>query len=141
DDSRKIVPQLPAASPAARPRYVVAASTLDIVGKRIASAGTLALYRVRPPLRLATLTAGITPDGWTGASAAYTRYVPVRRGAHLVIAISRPPLSGPPPATVTATVGRLSEANGVPTLGRVWARKTWVVRNGTTHHLDFALRS
>src|SRR5205823_873500 len=49
-------------------------------------------------------------------------------------------LDGPPPATVTATVGRLSEANGVPTIGRVWARKTWVVGNGTTHDLDFALR-
>jgi hypothetical protein len=138
--SGRIVPELPAASPDAGPRYVVAAATLDVVGRRIASAGTLALYRVRPPLRLATLATGLTADGWTGASAAYTHYVAVRRGAHLVVAISRPKLIGPPPATVTATVGRISEANGVPTVGRVWVRKTWVLRNGTTHHFDFALR-
>ena len=138
--SGRIVPELPAASPDAGPRYVVAAATLDVVGRRIASAGTLALYRVRPPLRLATLATGLTADGWTGASAAYTHYVAVRRRAHLVVAISRPKLIGPPPASVTATVGRISEANGVPTVGRVWVRKTWVLRNGTTHHFDFALR-
>jgi hypothetical protein len=138
--SGKIAPQLPASSPDARPRYVVGAATLDVVGRRIASAGTLALYRVRPPLRLATLTTGVTQDGWTGVSAAYTHYIPVRRGVHLVVAISRPALIGPPPATVTATLGRVSETNGVATVGRVWARKTWVLRNGTGHHFEFMLR-
>ena len=138
--SGRIVPQLPASSPDARPRYVVAAATLNVVGRRIASAGTLALYRVRSPLRLATLTTGLTADGWTGATAVYSHYVPVGREAHLVVAISRPPLTGPPPAAVTATVGRISQANGVATVSHIWARKTWVLRNGTTHRFDFALR-
>jgi hypothetical protein len=138
--SGRIVPQLSPSSPDARPRYVVAAATLNVVGTRIASAGTLALYRVRPPLRLATLTTGITADGWTGASAVYSHFTPARRGAHLVVVTSRPPLEGPPPATVTATVSRISDANGVASVGRIWARKTWVVRNGPTHRFDLTLR-
>jgi hypothetical protein len=140
DRSGRIVPQLPASSPDARPRYVVAANTLNVDGTRIATAGSLALYRVRAPLRLATLTTGLTADGWTGATAAFTDYVHAKRGAHLVVTLSRPPLSGPPPATVTATLGSVSDANGLPAVGQVWGRKTWVVGNGTRHQLDFALR-
>ena len=71
----EIKPQLPAGSPDLRPPYVVASSALAVAGKRIAANGGLALYRVRQPLRVQTLTAGLTPDAWTSPSATYTRYV------------------------------------------------------------------
>jgi hypothetical protein len=141
DSLGRIRPQLPAGSPDARPRYVVAANTLNVNGNRIAAAGSLALYRVRPPLRLATLTTGVTGDNWTGASAAFADYVPGKRGAHVVITLSRPALSGPPPATVVATLGSASVANGQPAVGQVWARKTVVVENGKSRQLVLPLRS
>ncbi|MGZ4256152.1 MAG: hypothetical protein ACXVRE_00070 [Gaiellaceae bacterium] len=140
DPRARIVPQLPAGSPDATPRYVVAAANLDVAGSRIASSGALALYRVRPPLRLATLTTGVTADSWTGSSAAYTHYLPAGPHAHVVVAISRPQLSGPPPAQVSVTAGRLGVVNGTETITRVWDRQSWTLANGATHHFYLPLR-
>ncbi|HEY6836879.1 MAG TPA: hypothetical protein VI142_10585 [Gaiellaceae bacterium] len=131
--SGRIVPQLPAGSPDVKPRYVVAASNVHVNGAPLAHAGQLSLFRVRPPLRLATITSGITQDGWTSPSAVYTRFIPAPRGAHVVVAVSRPPLNGPPPARVTVTVAPLSG-------GRVWQQQSWTLRNGATHHFDLPVR-
>ena len=131
----RITPQLQPGSPDLEPRYVVAASNLDVDGTRIAKAGRLTLFRVRRPLRLFDLASGIQPDAWTGASATYTRYVAPGAGARLVVAVSRPPLTGPPPARVTVEVGRLGRA------GPTWARQSWTVGNGTTHHFRLPLRN
>src|SRR5262249_49209414 len=49
----RIRPDLPPGSPDINPRYVVAAKNVDVAGKRLATAGLLALSRVRSPLRLA----------------------------------------------------------------------------------------
>jgi hypothetical protein len=136
----RIVPQLPAGSPDAQPRYVVAASNLDVDGTRIASAGLLSLYRVRAPLRLSTLTTGLTADRWTGASATYNDFLPASPGEHLVVTISRPPLSGPPPAHVAVAVGRLGGAQGAATISKVWSRGSWTLRNGTSHRFDLPLQ-
>jgi hypothetical protein len=136
----QIRPQLPAGSPDLRPRYVVASSALAVAGKRIAGTGGLALYRVRQPLRLQTLTAGLTPDAWTSPSATYTRYVESPGGARMIVGVSRPPLDGPPPATVTATIGPLRVVNGAPAIGRAWARQSWVVQNGATHQFHLPVR-
>jgi hypothetical protein len=137
----RIVPQLPASSPDVRPSYVVAASNVNVAGAPLAHEGLLALYRVHQPLRLASVIAGVTPDSWTSSSASYTRYVGHPSGAHIVVAVSRPPLEGPPPATVTATVGRLVAKNGMPLIGKVWERRTWLLHNNDTHHFDLPLRS
>ena len=128
----RVRPQLPADSPELRPRYVVAANTVDVAGTRIAGAGLLELHRVHPPLRFATLITGLTPDAWTSPSATYLRYVSARKGARVIVGVSRPPLDGPPPANVTVTVRRLS--------GPVWVRRSWVLRNGTSHQFVLPLR-
>jgi hypothetical protein len=138
--SGRVLPQLPPDSPDLRPRYVVAANTVDVAGTRVAGAGLLELHRVHPPLRFATIVAGLTPDAWTSPSATYTRYVPARPGARVIVGVSRPPLDGPPPATVTVTVGRLRTVNGVATIGHGWVRQSWVLPNGTSHQFELPLR-
>jgi hypothetical protein len=136
----RIKAQLPSGSPDLQPPYVVAASTVDIAGERVAGNGVLSLYRVRKPLRVETLTAGLTPDSWTSPNATYTRYVSSPAGAQVIVGVSRPPLDGPPPAKVTATIGRLRSLNGGPAIGRVWTSKTWVVRNGSSHQFVLPVR-
>ena len=100
----RIVPSLVAGSPDLSPRYVVAPATLDVDGTRLAASGQLALWRVRPPLRLSSLTSGVTPDGWTGPTAVYTRYVVPRDAKQVVVAMSRTGLPNLPAAHVVATV-------------------------------------
>jgi hypothetical protein len=136
----RIVPSLPPGSPDLWPPYVIAARNVDVAGTAVASAGLLTLYRVRAPLRLGTLSSGITADGWTGPSASYTSYASARRGTHEVVSVARPKLNGPPPARVTVVVGPLAVVNGVPSIGSVWARRTLTVQNGTAHRLDLPLR-
>ncbi|MGB2875752.1 MAG: hypothetical protein WBB76_09805 [Gaiellaceae bacterium] len=101
----RIVPALPAGSPDRHPRYVAAARTVELDGTRIAASGELALWRVHSPLRLRSLLAGVTPDGWTGATATYTRYVMPRGPRSVVMILSRLGVSGLPPARVQITVG------------------------------------
>ena len=136
----RIAPQLPADSPDLRPRYVVADTNVNVAGTRVASAGSLALYRVRPPLQIATMTAGLQPDGWTGPTANYTRYVVPRGTKQVVVTVSRPALKGPPPARVDVAVGPVAVENGAPTISTVWARQRWTLRNGTEHRFVLPLR-
>jgi hypothetical protein len=128
----RIKPVLPAGSPDARPRYVVAASSVPVAGERIAGSGFLALYRVRPPLGLAALVSGIQPDTWTGPTATYTSYRG-SHGRHIEVVISRPELTGPPPARVTAVVGSAG-------LGKTWAKQRWTLKNGTRHVFELPLK-
>jgi hypothetical protein len=129
----RIVPGLPAGSPDLKPKYVVAASSVAVDGKRIAQNGFLSLYRVRSPLRLASLSSGVTPDGWTGATAAYTRYVVPSGATHVDVLVERHGIAGPPPAKVRVAIGPV----GVLT---VWKAETWTVRNGSGHRFTLPLR-
>jgi hypothetical protein len=122
----RIVPVLPATSADRRPRYVLAAKGVAVEGAPIASGGQLVLWRVRPPLRLTQVTSGITPDGWTGSSAAYTVYNPPP-GTTRADVILGLPLGGIPPAHVQATVGPLRIVDGAATQTRVWATRKTVV--------------
>ena len=110
-----------------------------IVGS-VATAGVLALYRVRPPLRLATILAGVQPDGWTGATAAYTRYAVAKGATQVVVTVFRPRLKGPPPAHIEVAVGAVAVVNGAATITRPWARQRWTLRNGTEHRFVLPLR-
>jgi hypothetical protein len=135
----RISSALPADSPDRKPRFVVAAGDVAVAGKRIAQAGFLALYRVTPPLGLASSTWGVEPDAWTGSSASYTAY----RGSperHINVLVRRPPLTGPPPARVSIEVGSMRAVKGTPRLIEVWARERWTVRNGTRHLFTLPLR-
>lgn len=137
----RIVPDLPSTSPDRAPRYVLASNRADVVGERLASAGQLVLWRVRPPLRLNSVVSGITADGWTGPSATYTRYVPPPGARRAVVAVTRPGFWDVPPARAVAVVGPFRVVNGVPTITRVWARRTVVVRSGQTRLLSLPLRA
>jgi len=128
----RIVPGLPAGSPDAKPRYAVAASTVDIAGRRIARNGILSLYRVQPPLRLASLTSGVTPDGWSGATASYTRYVVPKSATFLDVFVHRHGIAGPPPANVRVMIG--------PLAGRSWKTESATVRNGGGHLFKLPVR-
>jgi hypothetical protein len=128
----RIKPDLPAGTPDANPRYVVAASNVAVAGKRIAQAGFLSLYRVTPPLGLSSLLTGVQPDAWTGATADYTRFS-TRGSRRLNVLIWRQQLSGPPPAHVTVTVGA---ARGGP----AWETERWTLQNGKRHLFALRLR-
>jgi hypothetical protein len=132
----QIRPNLPAGSPDADPRYVVAASNVAVAGKRIAQAGFLSLYRIDPPLGLASVVSGVQPDAWMGSTASYTDY----RGRlphRLRVLVWRPELHGPPPAQVRVTVGSV-RATGLPT---VWATQSWTVKNGSRHLFTLPIRA
>ena len=110
----RLLPPLPAGSPDLHPRYVVAASGVDVVGTRVAAAGQLVLWRVQQPLRLRSLAFGLTPDGWTGATVTYNRYVVPAGARQVVLRLSRSGLRGLPAATVRVTLGRLARTVTVP---------------------------
>jgi hypothetical protein len=87
------------------PGYVVAAPRVDVDGSGIARGGQLVLWRVHAPLRLRSSLTGVTPDGWTGSSASYKRFVVPSGASHLAIRVARPGVpAGFPPALVQATL-------------------------------------
>jgi hypothetical protein len=128
----RIEPSLPAGSPDANPRYVVSATGFGVAGKRIATRGFLSLYRVEPPVGVASLVTGVQPDAWTGATADYTSFRS-SGSRRLNVLVWRPKLSGPPPAHVTVTV------RGVRG-GSAWETERWTVQNGTRHLFRLRLR-
>jgi hypothetical protein len=129
----RIRPDLPAGSPDLSPRYVVAASGVDVAGKRIAQAGFLSLYRVKPPLGLTTSVTGVQPDAWTGPTATYTNFrgIPGRR---LNMLVWRPAIGGPPPAHVTVQIGGVRGKD-------TWATQRFTLRNGKRHRFTLPVRS
>jgi len=129
----RIVPNLSASSPDARPRYVVAATGFGVAGRRIAQSAFLSLYRVPPPLGLASAVTGLQPDFWTGATADYTNFrgLPSRR---LNVLVWRPALKGPSAAHVTVTVRPLR-------VGPTWVTQHWTLQNGKRHLFKLPLRS
>jgi hypothetical protein len=129
----RIEPGLPAGSPDVRPRYVVAASSVDVDGELLARNGSLSLYRVRPPLRLASLSSGVMPDRWVGASATYTSYVLPPGAKHVDVLLERHGIAGPPPARVRVSVGPVGGTT-------VWKTDTGTVQNGGGQRFSLPVR-
>jgi hypothetical protein len=116
------------------PTYVVADPKVGVDGQVIATGGAgLALYRVSGPLRLESTTEGITADGWSGPTAVYTRFTsPGGRPGTLAVTVSRKAWSGADvPGAVTIDVGRLVEGAAGFELGKITARRNWVIHSGT----------
>jgi hypothetical protein len=128
----RIVPQSEAGNASTPFRYVVAPTNVHPAGRLLAQRGRLALYRIDPPIQLATHLWGVQPDSWMGDFAALTHYArPARRG-RLEVRVSREFWGGPsPPGRVTIKVGPLVDAGGVPGIGRVTASRTWTIRSRT----------
>ena len=134
DGRGRVVPLVPASSPDRRPRYVLTTSSADVDGKRVASAGQLVLWRVPSPLRLRSLVQGVTPDGYTGATATYTRYIRPPGATHLDVYVTRPGFWPVPTARAVAAVGPLGT-------GKTWARRGALVRAGQTVLIRLPIRS
>jgi hypothetical protein len=114
------------------PKYVVTPSGLALAGRQVATTATLALYRVRRPLRLSQTIEGVYADGWIGSDAALTRYV--RGGKHVGVTISRASWRGlDTPAVVRILVGPVVfGSDGSPQLKRTSAVRSWTIHSGLT---------
>ena len=103
--------------------WVVAGSGVEVVGKVAAEPrGGLTLFRTERPLRLRFGQTGVYPDGWMGASAAFSQYAPEaghNRGFAKVI-LSRQGWCGKNiPGNITVKVGPVVVRNEQAALGRV----------------------
>lgn len=113
--------------------YAVAPNTVQLDGRLLAQAGRLSLYRVDPPMRLATLLGGLYGDGWMASDAALTHYAKPDSPGRLRVRVSRESWAGPsPPGAVTVKVGPLGAMNGAPAIQRVTASRTATIRSGAT---------
>jgi hypothetical protein len=105
------------------PHYVVAPSTLKLVGRPVTATSSLVLYEVRPPLRLGETVDGIYPDRWMGSDAELTRYV--AEGKRIQVTVSRAAWGGPDvPGNVRIAV-RPTTGGAKPT-----AVRTWTIHSG-----------
>jgi len=81
-----IAPNPPRNSPA----YALSDLNTPIVGEEIARTRTHVLYRVDPPLRIASRTEGVYADGWMGSSATHTQFTTPRdRPGRVQVVLSR----------------------------------------------------
>jgi hypothetical protein len=118
---------------APRDRYIVTQSGMRLAGRRIATHGPLTLYRIAPPLRLTGLVEGVYGDGWTGADASYTRFVPLRQRSTVVVNLSRTNWGGPDvPGRVSVELRPLAG-------GRAAAVRTWVVHSRAARSFRLAV--
>jgi hypothetical protein len=81
-------------TPVASHPYIVAESNVAIAGRKLAEHPPYALYRIAPPLRLASSTVGIYGDGWMGSDASYIRYSAPGR-SRVAVTLSRAGWAGP----------------------------------------------
>ncbi len=104
-------------------RWVVAENDADLVGTRVGEPhGSLQLYRLNGPLRLTSSRAGVTGDGWMGATAAFNQFATSAdpRGYAKVV-LSRVASCGPDkPGNVVVRVGTVIVGpKKQPSIGRV----------------------
>jgi len=133
DRRGRVVPLVPAGSPDRNPRYVLTTANADVDGRRVASAGQLVLWRVPSPLRLRSLVQGITPDGYTSATATYRRFVQPPGATHVDLFVTRPGFWPVPTARVVAGVGPLGS-------DVIWSKQGARVRAGQTVRISLPIR-
>jgi hypothetical protein len=100
--------------------YVVAETSVALVGRRIAVRPPYGLYRIKPPLKLASSTAGVYGDGWIGAEGSYLHYASGPPG-RIKVAVSRAGWGGKDvPGAVTIDLLRLGRSTAPPLAVRKW---------------------
>jgi hypothetical protein len=105
------------------PRYAVTTSGITLAGKPIATHGQLTLYRVAPPLRLASATDNVYGDGWMGAYSAYSDYTGGAR--KVAVTLSREAWGGKDvPGKVVVRAGPAVASGTGAAIGRETARAT-----------------
>jgi hypothetical protein len=110
-------------------RYAVSNLAFGLAGRLIAARPPFALYRTAGPLRVAEARSGIYGDGWSGADASYTRYVPTTRGRVRVV-LSRALWRGP---DVPGQVRVQLVPTAGPGAGRPLVTKRWTLHSGGGH--------
>ena len=123
-------------------RHAIVPTTLHLAGRLIEQRGRLALYRIDPPMRLATHLWGVFPDSWMGGFAAFNYYATPARPGRLEVRVSREGWARPsPPGRVTIKIGPLADAGGVPGIGRVTASRSWTIRSARARSFRLATPS
>ncbi|MGZ8693876.1 MAG: glycosyltransferase family 39 protein [Gaiellaceae bacterium] len=108
---------------AAGAKYAVASPGLTLAGEVLASRSLLTLYRVDPPLRVASAVEGVYGDGWMGEHAAFNAYAK-RHAPRVKVSLSRAAWGGKDvPGRVTVRIGPAAVANGAASIGRVTAQQ------------------
>jgi hypothetical protein len=113
-----------------RARYVVSSLAFGLDGRLIGARPPFALYRTDGgPLRVAEARAGIYGDGWTGADASYTRFVPTPRG-RVTVTLSRASWRGQDvPGHVRVQLVPLEG----PGAGKALVTRRWTLHSGGGH--------
>jgi hypothetical protein len=130
--------------PAQGADYAIADSRSLFPGRLIAAGGPseypLALYRIKPPLRVQSTTEGLTGDGWMGQSAAFSVFGSRgNRPVRINVALGRAGWGGPDvPGHVRILVGRPAAASGK--LVKVYDVRRWVVHSLTQRTFAFHVR-
>jgi hypothetical protein len=120
-----------------RARYVVSSLTFGLDGRLIGARPPFALYQTDGPLRVAQESSGIYGDGWAGADASYTRFVPTTHG-HIKVTVSRDAWRGPDvPGNVRVQLIRLHGRGA----GKALATRTWTIHSGASKTFTLAAPS
>jgi hypothetical protein len=111
-------------------RDMVTDTGTDLVGSPSATHGELALYDLRPPPGIASLTSGVYADGWMGSDATYARYTSPRGERYLQVMLSRRSwIHGDVPGRVSIELLRGP---------LVLAKRGWVIHSGHERRFSFA---
>jgi hypothetical protein len=114
----------------ASPGYAVVDPRFAVVGSRLASGPTLALYSVRPPLRLASTEERVYRDAWAGDRAAFDGWTPAPA---VEVTLSRPGWPrGAAAGPVTVASGPLAPQGGGAQLGGETAQQVVDLPAGAT---------
>jgi hypothetical protein len=112
-----------------RSRYAVSNLAFGLAGRLIGARPPFALYQTTGPLRVAESRSGIYGDGWAGADASYTRFVPTTRG-RVTVTLSRDSWRGPDvPGHVRVQVVPLKG----PKAGQAVLTRRWTLHSGGGH--------
>jgi hypothetical protein len=111
-----------------RARDVVSSLTFGLDGRLIGARPPFALYRTDGLLRVAQESSGIYGDGWAGADASYTRFVPTTRG-HIKVTVSRASWRGQDvPGNVRLQLIPLRGRGA----GKALTTRTWTIHSGAS---------
>jgi hypothetical protein len=117
-----------------RARYVVSSMTFGLDGRLVGARPPFALYRTDGTVRVAEETSGVYGDGWAGADASYTRFVPTTLG-HVAVTASRDLWRGPDvPGRVRVQLIPLRGRDA----GKALVTRTWTIHSGASKTFSLA---
>lgn len=121
-------------------RWAVASAELELAGREVLRVGGWRLWRLTPPLRLASAITGRDPDGWMSTESAYSQYTTPdgRPGRILINATRKGGWGGTDrPATVKVEIGPLViGSDKQPALGKVTASDSCQIHSNTDCPFD-----